>query len=291
MSHVSEFPRFLLIQTISVCNASCSFCAYHYIRHELDHGIMARSLFQKIIDECRDQNLERIMPYLMNEPLLDPDLVSKIEYIKQVCSNVPVHFLTNGIKINRRMSEELINSEVEWIGFSIPALDNDTYFRITGRRDFDRIKQNIVEFIQLSLERKDPNFVMISITRDTDFLSMDEMNRAVAFWQSLGVKRIETYEAPISRAGNIPKLRIPEIKEIRGCRSIWTNEMMHIMSNGDVIPCCMDWRREVVLGNVARQSLQEIWTGKAYKEFRQILRGKTDLPDDFICSRCEEAVI
>jgi radical SAM protein with 4Fe4S-binding SPASM domain len=39
--------------------------------------------------------------------------------------------------------------------------------------------------------------------------------------------------------------------------------------NGDVVPCRRDCNGATVLGNVAGQSLREIWNGPAYAAFRQ----------------------
>jgi radical SAM protein with 4Fe4S-binding SPASM domain len=45
---------------------------------------------------------------------------------------------------------------------------------------------------------------------------------------------------------------------------------MYIGYNGDVLLCCMDWRRQVVLGNVRRQTLREVWHGERYREYRRL---------------------
>jgi GT2 family glycosyltransferase/MoaA/NifB/PqqE/SkfB family radical SAM enzyme len=47
-------------------------------------------------------------------------------------------------------------------------------------------------------------------------------------------------------------------------------ETAHVLSNGDVVPCEVHDRSPV--GNLARQTLAEIWRGEAYERFRQSYR-------------------
>ncbi|MFC1852405.1 SPASM domain-containing protein [candidate division CSSED10-310 bacterium] len=194
------------------------------------------------------------------------------------------------INLTPERTAVLLDSAVDWIGISVPAIREKTYLQITGRKDFPKIRADISHFISRALKVRDENFVMVSITRDKDYLSLQEKEEAIVFWQKLGVKRIEYYNAPISRAGNVPKLRIKPRKSIQGCRSVWTDQMLHVLFNGDIIPCCMDWSREIVLGNVCQQSIEEIWTGERYTRFRNIVSGDIPCPNNFICKKCEDSV-
>ena len=63
-----------------------------------------------------------------------------------------------------------------------------------------------------------------------------------------------------------------------------------ILSNGDVVACCMDWRREEVLGNIYKDPIYKIWHSDKYNEFRAKVYRKAAAPDNFLCKRCSEAV-
>lgn len=49
-------------------------------------------------------------------------------------------------------------------------------------------------------------------------------------------------------------------------------EQMYITSNGKALLCCADYRRKVVMGNVDKQDLIEIWNGKKYNYYRSYLQ-------------------
>ena len=77
-------PRAIQIQTISGCNGNCIFCPNKKTQRSIPYRkSMDETLFRHIIDQCATLNIRRISPYLMNEPLLDPDLPERIHYISQ----------------------------------------------------------------------------------------------------------------------------------------------------------------------------------------------------------------
>ncbi|MCB2082260.1 MAG: SPASM domain-containing protein, partial [Rickettsiales bacterium] len=58
-----------------------------------------------------------------------------------------------------------------------------------------------------------------------------------------------------------------------------------INSDGTVSPCCVDWNRKLVLGNLNSDSLQEIWHGETLKHFRHMMLDgeRTKHP---VCGKC-----
>src|SRR3990172_5767896 len=66
-----QFPKLLMIQTNSLCNAKCVFCPYGKTSEPLPKHTMDMDLYCKIVDEGAQKGAKRIAPYLMNEPLCD----------------------------------------------------------------------------------------------------------------------------------------------------------------------------------------------------------------------------
>jgi len=251
---------------------------------------MEWSLFRKIIDECsQHKNVERVMPYLMNEPLLDEGIVDKIDYIKEKNPQASVHLLTNGSLLNGELTKRLIKSRLDWIGISFHGIRKETLEKAMGI-DFERTLTRICNFIEEAKRYRDiGEFIMVTFLKHS-FLSDEEREETFNFWHEKGIKRISYFNAPISRAGNVKILPQIRHQQIFGCNSIWTDEMVHILYNGDIILCCMDWRREVVLGNVYNETIFDIWNGERKEVWKQV-EGKKESPSDFICKRCEEAVL
>ena len=52
------------------------------------------------------------------------------------------------------------------------------------------------------------------------------------------------------------------------CEYPWTSST--IMAEGNVVPCTQISNNEIVLGNVNKNSLKEIWNGKNYQDLRKM---------------------
>ncbi|MCB9480102.1 MAG: radical SAM protein, partial [Deltaproteobacteria bacterium] len=97
----------------------------------------------------------------------------------------------------------------------------------------------------------------------------------------------------ISRAGNVEVFGHQRLSTRRtsGCKTIWAYKMAHVLYNGDVLPCCMDWRRKAVFGNVERDGgLLNVWRGQGRHGFLDKLGSGDELPEDFLCVGCEDAI-
>jgi anaerobic magnesium-protoporphyrin IX monomethyl ester cyclase len=285
------FPKYLSIQTTSYCNANCIFCPNQEVKHLFPPKVMDEVLYKKIIDECKThRELERIILYLNNEPLTDIHIVDRINYAKEIVPWASVHILTNGSLLNDKMQDDLINSKLDWIGLSIHGIKKQSIQGAMGL-DYDTLFPQLLKFIQKAkCKRNLEEFIMVTFLNHK-YLSAGEKDQAINFWKDQGISRISYFESPISRAGNVSSLPQIQHSEIFGCASIWANEMMHIVENGEVVLCCMDWRREVVLGNLNDQNIYEVWNSQKYAKVRSKRDGDKKSKADFICKKCEAAIV
>jgi radical SAM protein with 4Fe4S-binding SPASM domain len=62
----------------------------------------------------------------------------------------------------------------------------------------------------------------------------------------------------------------------------------NILSNGDVILCCENYSKKIILGNVEKSSIKEIWDSKKYQNIRNLIYKKKfeKIPP---CVGCEKA--
>jgi hypothetical protein len=64
------------------------------------------------------------------------------------------------------------------------------------------------------------------------------------------------------------------------------DEWLHIMWNGDIRLCCMDYHAEVKLPNLNDMTIEEYYRGKDFGRVAAQVTGQIESPDDFICKRC-----
>lgn len=85
-----------------------------------------------------------------------------------------------------------------------------------------------------------------------------------------------------NRAGNLPDR--PVVKLDAFC--VRPFEQLYVAFDGRVVICCQDWKLEEVLGNVAEDTLNNIWNGSRYRKLRaQLLRRERT----GLCAKCDFA--
>ncbi len=282
------FPSKIMIQTTSFCNSDCIMCPYGETSKILTQGKMEWKLFKKIILECKKNDVERILLYLMNEPLMDKEIVKKINYAKRKNPKAIVHIVSNGNLLNEKLSKKIIKSKLDYIEFSVHGINKASYEETMKKLKFNKTIQNIEKFISMAQKyKKKKDYVHIKTLNIKN--KTKNKQKIIEFWKEKGINNINYFEAPISRAGNIGWLKVKTKEEVKGCNSIWRDEMIHILFNGNIILCCMDWKRENILGNIRNKSIKDIWNDKKYMKTEQIILGKLKSPKNFICKKCEES--
>ena len=286
-----DFPESVMVQTTSRCNAACVFCPYPAVTRKLHHGVMSYSLFAKLMKECaRYPQMQSINLFLMNEPLMDPQIVSRADFAKEHNPDAALCIWTNGCNLDEELSRSLILSGLDCIGISIHAHWAETYQQITGRGDFSRVLNRVTRFVELRNELR-PHFrVDIRLVGVRQFLSPEEVDESVAYWKAYNISGVESLLGHVNRAGNLPGTFQVVHRKICGCADRMPYHMAAVLWTGDVVLCCMDWRREVVLGNIRQQSLASIWRSPRRREVMATLQGEQDAPRDFLCKRCEESI-
>ncbi|NLH49201.1 MAG: radical SAM protein [Myxococcales bacterium] len=285
-------PRAVMIQTTSRCNANCVMCPHPLVRRTMPQGDMDEGLFAALIDEIAAfPGLRRVMLYLMNEPLLDRQIVARIRRARAALPAVELYLLSNGIALDDRLSDELLDAGLTWIGFSLHAARPETYRRITGRDDFTRVRDQVARHLRKMIDRYGPDAAMINATRIRPFVDDEEWDEIGRFWRDVGLQRLDLVEGYISRAGNVEVYGREPMRHaaMLGCKTVWAYEMAHVLFDGVVVPCCMDYRRRAVWGNARAQGLLAVWRGEARRRFLERMDGR-ELAADDLCRACEDAI-
>lgn len=286
----SNFPRFIQLETASFCNSNCLFCPYGSIRANKEYKAMPLETFLRVINECSNYPVETIYLCLMNEPLADKRMPELINHAKEKNPNTKIKLITNGQLLTPLVSKALIGSKLDEIAFSIHGWTEDTYKNVMGIA-INKTLENMNNFIKLA-DRDKIKISMVCVK--TNFFTKKDYYLGFNFCKRNNID-FELGEL-LNMAGNVnailaEKIGIEKVvrKEIKGCRFGWPINSMHILHDGGVVACCMDWRREVNLGNINDNSLFEIWNGQAYKDFRDKVYSEKISATNFICKRCSAA--
>lgn len=291
---VSGRPMNVTIEQTNVCNLDCPVC-------ETGAGILGRTKghmspenFKKIIDEI-GAHTNTLMFYFMGEPFLNKHSYDMIRYAKT--AGIPfVETCTNGDFVD---PARLVASGLDKVSFQIGGMTQETHetYRVKGK--LDRVMANLTETIrQKEIQKSRLQIDVGLIVMKHNEHELDLFKRTImamgadrALIVDPCVRTIEQGKAllPVNtlhwiydRAAFDRGVLKPKDLPDNSCPWIYYSLAIHV--NGDVVPCCRDPKGQEVMGNILRESLDDIWNGPRYRDFRA--RVQSDQGSVGICKLC-----
>ena len=281
---VPSFPKTIQIETFSGCNAACIFCDWKINKEKVPRGKMSDELFRKIIDECALHSVQRISPFLTNEPLLDKTLEDKLIYTREKIPRIRLVLNTNGSLLSEKRVRSLVDSQtLDTIYISFQGITKDAYEKSMVGLDFDHTLSN-VNFLIDYLREKNLKRPKVRITMVKTKLIEDQIPAALSYWEDRGVDA--TYTVFQNRAGTVDEARdlaTARLKKYVNCERPFRET--GITFDGQMLLCCIDYARQTVLGDVRERSIAEIWNDERVVDLRRLfLEG--NLNEIQSCRRC-----
>ncbi|HEY0753160.1 MAG TPA: radical SAM protein [Ktedonobacteraceae bacterium] len=141
---ILTLPRSIYIEPTSRCNEFCQQCPRTLLSREDDRDL-SFARFREIVDQF--PVLERVVLHGLGEPLLNKELPLMIRYLKE--RGVYVLFNSNGILLNEKRGQALIDSGLDEYRLSMDGATRETYAHVRGVDAFEKIWRNIGNFLSL----------------------------------------------------------------------------------------------------------------------------------------------
>jgi MoaA/NifB/PqqE/SkfB family radical SAM enzyme len=246
---------------------------------------MTDELFDKFIEDIKDKPIERIIPYLNNEPFLQEDFVSRVRRIREANPNAEIEISTNLTFFSEDKMWELKEIGVTEIRASVFGFTHDTYKRMMPTANRDKAFMTLEK---LSEVFKGSNTTIGIVMIDTGDIAEDEFESMENFADSLGFEFNRW--GFLDRAKNVSG-RSNEFHrdDVFGCEQNRPTERLHLLCDGRVIFCCQDWSHTCVCGNLNNNTISEIWTGDKYNALRTALFSQ-EYSAPGICKDCKLAI-
>ena len=282
------------VETTNLCNAKCVFCANPVMERKKEP--LDWDLFTKAIDEfiaMGGTNLN--FNVVIGDPLLDKDILKRGRYVKQFPQITENGFVTTLQWLHRFDLDELFEAGFTWISVSTTLSGRQSYADFFGVDKYDQMLQNLLKLLEENDKRGEPLIVLVgikptpesvqSILNHPDYQrvrawvgpELDERVHGRSFFVDdwLGTIQLPKY---LKKRPLYPRRKRP-------CRLLYKGLMLY--SNGNVGACaCRDFEAagELILGNVEKDSLEEIWEGEKLTRLRSDWRERNVVPE--ICKSC-----
>jgi radical SAM protein with 4Fe4S-binding SPASM domain len=251
-----QYPTVVGIETTNRCNLRCVMCPRQEMTRKL--GDLDLGLFERIVDDLKDR-VEFIWLQDYGEPFLHRDIFDFIALAKS--RNLKTGISTNATVLNDRIIQGIFDSGLDYIIFAFDGASKETYEAVRIGADFGRVSANIREFLARKNRARARIFTVVQCICMEQ--TQDELSRFISAWRVKGVDALRIRQ--LTYSGKESPFR--NDNGSRPCYWLWTNP--HIKYDGTVVPCCQDVNATLPLGNIAEQSLGQLWNGGKMRELRQ----------------------
>lgn len=245
-------PKYIQIELNNICNAKCEMCNIPEMTRE--KGLMTDNLFVDIIKQANDLGVEYITPFLHGEPFIRKDFVDKLKLINTYAPKAKITIFTNASLLSRDLLKELSTiNNIEQIVFSFPGGNKLVYEKVTGLK-FEQTMNNI----KMAFEVLKGLNMRISLPK---FEENEESEKDFyELWKGYPCSSYNTYNYLGDKNNTLSEVCYEQCD--RAFRT------MTILWNGKVCLCCMDSDGKYIMGDVSRNTLDEVWNNREYQELR-----------------------
>ena len=282
----------LNIETINICNANCTFCAYQY--QNRDTGTMTPELFKKIILQYVDIGGGDLgLTPTVGEPLADKFIIERIKFARSFKAIKKIGFYSNLISLARFDLKDFVNSGVTDLTISTSGLDKDMYKRVYRSNEYSRMYNNLTNLLIENLNSGSPINIQVDMRTDKTLNETVNFPDYKKLLQYLPANKFGCNISYDDWAGKIKQSDLSGTMKIRNmmmsmrfrysaCFEFYSGPSVYW--NGDVGICgCRDVdAKELIIGNVNNNKLSDIWYNSKHLEI--LNNFNKSMPN--ICKKC-----
>ncbi len=274
-------PAHMKIELTNFCNLACPMCPHEQMERAV--GYMKPELYRRVIDMAAPE-LEFAYLHHLGESLFHGKIGDFIRYGRQ--RGVAMGLSTNATYLDGRKAKLLLESGLDFLVISLDGATPDTYARVRVGGDFATTMKNVREFFEL--RRRVPNETTVVVQMIVTEANHAEVAPFAELWAKECGAEVMIKEAR-DWAGQVKLVQIgkaagrpPSVKRVP-CKMLWSE--LTVLWDGAVVPCVNVYEKQNVLGDLATQTLDEVWNGAPMRALRE--RHLADDVDGIpVCATC-----
>lgn len=282
----------LSFENSSICNSKCIFCPHGSGILVRKKEIMSNDMFFRIIGICKKEGINNIAFGGLGEFLLDKQFLTKAKHV--IDKGLVLSSLTsNGMLLDAKMSEALINLGMKSITISIDSIEKIKYEKIRVGLSYDIVTRNIFDLLEINIKnnlkaRINLNVTSFEDTKKEEPMIIEMFKKYIGKNFSISFIGIHNWGGH-SLISSSMKFDTGVALLKRPCERIFLDNQAIVRADGSLSICCNDYENSYSLGMITT-SVQDLWNSPKMIELRKKhLYGKwEDVP---ICKNCIDIVL
>lgn len=290
-------PFTLFISPTHRCNFQCNYCTHSKSREEkVASGFQAVDIAPELVQSLVKQaaafegKLHRIVFTGLGEPLMNQALPDMVQMFRDAQTAQGYEVITNAYLLTPDRTDRLLEAGLTYLRVSIQGVSSAQYKNVAGVTiDYSRM----VEQLRYFYERKG-NCQLYIKAMD---VSLEGERDQELFFQTFSPicdkiyieHLVKAQPSMMKRYGDHVTSELTFFREPSEYREVcpYLFYVLQVDSLGNVYPCPpLGFTEEFSLGNVAKQTLYDIWHGKKLHDLRMqhLTHARHDHP---VCGCCE----
>lgn len=280
----SPWPLHLDVDTNYTCNLKCVMCPLgtEGFNPGYSDKFLDFELYEKVVREGVDEGLCALRLGLTGEPLLRPDIVKFVRLARDL-GVMDVMLITNGLLLGEKTALELIGAGLVRLHVSVDAATEGTYRRIRRGGSLEKVKQNILNFLDLR-NKMGLELPLVRVSFIDMSLNAGEKDDFYDFWKDRAdYVSIQAYANILEREDTAFFTEKRPLAPSFRCPDPW--QRMSLFVNGDLFPCCSDFGRLTPLGSARDTTVARVWRSEPAVRLRRLHR-QGRWREEPVCRRC-----
>jgi radical SAM protein with 4Fe4S-binding SPASM domain len=251
-------PTHLKLELTNYCNLACPICPHSQMRREV--GYMRPELFRRIVEQAAPE-LEFAYLHHLGESLFHGQVGELVRAGR--ATGAAMGLSTNATFLDERKARALLESGIDFLVISLDGATAETYERVRVGGALAVTARNVRRFLELRRTLGAATDVVVQLIVTP--LNRHEVERFAAEWRGAGAQVMIKQARDWAGQVVMPGLRAPSVLRAP-CKMLWTE--LTVLWDGAVVPCANVYERENLLGDLSRQSLDEVWNGAPLQALR-----------------------
>lgn len=264
----------IYVEITNKCNLSCSFCS----KDNREIKELSLHEFDTILNKIR-QYTNCIYLHVKGEPLLHSKFEEMLEITKKY--NLNVKITTNGTLLNNRLITLQKFDNIRQINISLHSENSikDYFEKVFKTSDILSLKIPIVYRIWLLNDYHLDKLSTIIVDKIIAYYNLNN-----SFYEKVlkekNIKIKDNIYLDKDNEFTWPDNINDNNNNFGKC--LGTRSHIAILSNGDIVPCCLDSKAILKLGNIFENDLEEVLNSKLFKEINHGFKN-----NKLVCNLCK----